>query len=139
MAKSTLRTYIKNTADPVFARLVKMQEMDEHGRAKCVTCGKQLEVWEMDAGHYINRRHLSVRYDPWNVHVQCRKCNGFLEGEKDAYTLYLINRYGKGILEELNRKKNQKRDYDLIKLKEMVKVWRAEMDKLAVIKGNPFV
>ena len=139
MSKSTLKTYIKNTADPVFAQYIKMRDMDKHCVGECVTCGERGFVRDLEAGHYIGRRHWSVRFNEKNVHLQCNKCNRWGEGEKDAYALWLQKKYGKGILAELNRKKNQKRDYDLAKLKAMVKEWRLEMDKLAVIKGNPFV
>ena len=61
----------------------------------------------MDAGHYIDRTHLSLRFSEKNVHPQCRKCNRFQNGRLPDYALFLIVKYGKTILEELDYKKRK--------------------------------
>jgi hypothetical protein len=73
----------------------------------------------MDAGHYVNRSHMSTRYDEKNVNAQCRKCNRFDEGNQIGYTRGLIRKYGNGIINELDVKKHSvskitKPEYELL-------------------------
>lgn len=95
---------LKSKLDTLFSLYVRQRDSKD-GVARCVTCGKYDHWKEMDAGHYISRQYLSVRYNEKNVHAQCKSCNRFHEGMKDAYALFLIKTYGKGILEELDKDK----------------------------------
>ena len=75
--------------------------------ATCVTCGK-VDHWKnLQCGHYVPRGHLATRFREDNCHVQCVGCNVFKKGNMDSYALYMLNRYGKEKLEELDRLKNQ--------------------------------
>jgi len=103
MTKSTVKTYIKNTVDPLFSRYIRLKaakEMD--GWCKCVTCGEVKPWYEMDCGHYEQRGSLMTRFDERNVGPQCVSCNRFGEGNKAAFAIYLKEKYGDGILDELH-------------------------------------
>lgn len=69
----------------------------------CVTCGKPLHWKQGHAGHYIEVGSATqgTEYEERNVHLQCPYCNTFCEGKKAEYTLFMINKYGPGIVEEL--------------------------------------
>lgn len=47
---------------------------------ECWTCGETKHWKQVDAGHYISRRHKSVRWDLRNIRPQCKICNGFGKG-----------------------------------------------------------
>ena len=53
------------------------------------------------AGHYVPRRHKSLRWDLHNVNLQCRHCNEFLHGNLDSYREGLIAKYGQEAVERL--------------------------------------
>lgn len=93
---------LKRIADEVFSLYIRNRD-SKNGYNKCFTCDKELPIKELDAGHYISRINSNLRYFEKNVHVQCRYCNRYKEGMKDEYALRLIDKYGVGILEELNR------------------------------------
>jgi hypothetical protein len=63
---------------------------------KCITCGKLLNIGFSDAGHFVSRRYNSVLFDEQNVHLQCRYCNRYLNGNLLEYRRQLIKLYGEG-------------------------------------------
>lgn len=93
--------------DAIFSRYVRMKGADEGGTVACVTCGKLLHWKEAHAGHFISRRHMSVRWDERNVHPQCCGCNTFNGGALDEYSAYIINSYGMNTFDNLRAMKNQ--------------------------------
>ena len=135
MSKSTIRTYIKNTADPVYSRYIRVKEADMYGQWVCITCGTRRK-WddEIDAGHFQTRLYWATRFDDRNVHAQCTRCNR-TEGEKGSYTRYLDKRYGTEAVDALIRDSHRSHTLTLDGLKQMVKEWRAEIDKMATVKN----
>lgn len=87
-------------ADRLFSIFVRRKD-SQAGIARCVTCGKLDHYKNMDAGHYISRRFMAVRYHPDNVHVQCRTCNRELGGNLEKYKAFMINKYGEAKTERL--------------------------------------
>lgn len=84
------------------------QAMSRFVRARdkrCVTCGGPPE----HAGHY---RHNSERsqslggnalwFDLRNINAQCSSCNTYRAGNLNEYAIYLEQKHGTGILQELN-------------------------------------
>ena len=71
----------------------------------CISCGKTMQPYEIQAGHYIARgKSVKLKYEPRNIYAQCWNCNCFLNGNVDKFRLGLIQRYAKeyvDILEEI--------------------------------------
>lgn len=132
--KQTVATYIKNTADVVFSKYIRLKYANRTGYAKCVTCCAVKHISELDAGHYESRRHGATRFDEKNVHPQCQHCNRFCEGDKPKYALYLIETYGAFILPILRGRAAAIKKWTLAELKEMVAEWRAEIEKMLTVK-----
>lgn len=93
------RTLVKKL-DKTFSELVRKSETPT-SYGHCVSCGAYKPYSELDAGHFINRGSHSVRWHRDNVHIQCRSCNRFQEGNAVGYTLYMIDRYGREYVEYL--------------------------------------
>lgn len=58
----------------------------------CRTCGKVLPIDGkncMQGGHYIPRGCRITRWLPANVHPQCPRCNGFLNGNYLMYARWM--------------------------------------------------
>lgn len=74
---------------------------------RCCTCGEPTT----EAGHYFHNSDKGNKqlggnelwYDIRNIHGQCSTCNRWKSGNLAAYTMYLEDRYGPGIVQELNR------------------------------------
>ena len=70
----------------------------------CVTCGGSPD----HAGHfqYNTERNKSLGgnalwYDVRNFHAQCVGCNNYKSGNLIPYTIFMEEKYGKGIVQEM--------------------------------------
>lgn len=70
----------------------------------CVTCGGRPD----HAGHFqynTERNQLlggnALWYDRRNIHSQCIECNNYKSGNTIPYKVYMINRYGSEIIQEI--------------------------------------
>lgn len=84
------------------SRYIKLRDSDWRGYGNCCTCGKTIEAMTKKghAGHY---RHGYLDFHPKNIHLQCSSCNIYGSGKLDMYTIFLIKKYGPGIIEELDK------------------------------------
>ena len=116
--------------DKAFSEYIRLRDADEKGYCRCISCGKVRHWKEMDAGHYVNRKHMSLRYNESNVHAQCKACNRYDEGNVSGYTLGLIKKYGKQIIERLNVAKNQVNKIDEFQAQLMLDWYRSKVKEL---------
>jgi hypothetical protein len=127
---------LKAKLDRVFSEYIRLRDANKDGYLMCISCGKLVHWKEADAGHYVNRAHMSTRFDEKNVNGQCRFCNRFREGEMLGYTKGLIKKYGEGILDELQLKKNQTSKITDFEAEILVKYYRAQVKNLKAEKNG---
>jgi len=89
--------------DRLFSLFIRKRDCTPIGR--CISCGKIITFETCDCGHYINRKHMSTRFDEMNCNAQCRACNRFDEGAIQGYRKGLIEKYGHHVVEMLEIKK----------------------------------
>jgi hypothetical protein len=119
--------------DVVFSKFIRLRDtkVTQGTRwGKCCTCGALKPYAQLDAGHYISRSGKCTRWDPENVHAQCSSCNRFGGGCHDEYALFLQRKYGKTILEDLNRRKWQICKFSDLLINEMIKEYKAKIKEL---------
>jgi len=93
---------LKRDLDKAFSRFIRRRDAAVDGIGICISCGK----WEkLQAGHFIKRQYLALRFDERNVNGQCVRCNHFLHGNDGEYCHALIKRYGQEVVDELMRLK----------------------------------
>lgn len=82
----------------VFTKYVKARD-----NYTCVTCGKKVEKYEAQGGHYIAAGACGADYyfSEVNVNCQCTNCNLRLEGNRPAYRAFILRKYGAPVLEDL--------------------------------------
>ena len=85
--------------DEVFSEYIRLRDADQYGMVRCISCGKRMRWTECDAGHYVSRSHMCLRYDEKNVNEQCRECNRFKSGNPEGYERGLRIKYGRFVLE----------------------------------------
>lgn len=124
-----LSTAIKNL-DKVFAQWVKLSNANLDGWIECITCGRYFRYEKIDCGHYVSRDFKSVRWDERNVAPQCQSCNRYHEGRKDVFALKLQEKYGPGILQELNDKKNEIKKWTPDELKDMLEDYKNKIKEM---------
>lgn len=86
--------------DIVVSKLIRQRD-DLGGFFICCSCGVRKPSEQADAGHFINRRYMSTRWNLSNIHSQCRADNRFGEGDAAGYTLFMIDKYGRKHVEYL--------------------------------------
>lgn len=94
-------SYYKNKADSLFSKFIRLRDTGNGFGGKCISCGKFYQYEDFDAGHFISRNCLQLRYDEKNVNAQCRLCNRFRNGEQALYAKGLDIKYGKGTADKL--------------------------------------
>lgn len=77
-----------------FQKARKLQDANDLGYVKCISCGAIIHVSEADGGHFIPRQFKATELEPSNVNAQCRKCNRFEAGNQIGYRKGLIEKYG---------------------------------------------
>jgi hypothetical protein len=116
--------------DRIFSRFIRMRNADSCGTVECVTCGKLAHYSEVDAGHYVKRQHMSLRFHPINVQCQCKKCNRFMGGVQDEFGSWIIKTYGVDVLESLMKEKHKAKKYSRYELEEMITDYTAKVKAL---------
>jgi hypothetical protein len=86
-----------------FSLFIRLRDCPDgsYGFGPCFTCCKVDNYKNMDAGHYISRRHKNTKYDEDNVALQRVHCNRDLHGNVDSFQSALINKHGSIILTKL--------------------------------------
>jgi hypothetical protein len=80
----------KDKLDRIFSQYIRLRDADQNGYIRCISCGKIVLWKEADNGHFINRKHMSLRFSETNCNAQCRSCNRFDEGNMTGYNLGMI-------------------------------------------------
>lgn len=116
---------LKRDLDSAFSRFIRQRDSsggNQYGfYGPCVTCSK---VNKLEAGHFIPRQHLSVRWDARNVHGQCSYCNRWLHGNLLEYTLYMQKTYGQEVIDELRSLKNTTKMVTRSDMEELLEKYR---------------
>ena len=115
-AKKPTRSKLVKKLDVVFSQYIRLSNADNNGYCTCVTCNKKFHWKEIQAGHFMSRKHYSIRWDERNVKPQCVACNVYRAGEQYKYSLYLGNNLSKTLLEE----SRELRKFTNIELEEMI-------------------
>jgi hypothetical protein len=88
-AKKPTRSKLVKKLDTIFSQYIRLSNADNNGYCTCVTCNKTFHWKEIQAGHFMSRKHYSIRWDERNVKPQCVACNVYRAGEQYKYSLYL--------------------------------------------------
>lgn len=102
----------------VFSLYIRQRDAKD-GFIRCISCGKRLPWRHCDAGHYHSRVFSGIKYNEKNVNGQCKLCN-FQQGNAQGYEKGLVEKYGKGVLEELEVMKHNRSKYTRFELKALI-------------------
>jgi hypothetical protein len=128
--KPSVKT-LKRTLDELWSKWVRLSNADPDGLVRCCSCGRMYHWKEVDCGHFVSRNHNAGRFDPRNTNPQCKKCNRFREGCKSGYALFLIKKYGVGVIEELHNMQWQIKRFTPDELQQMILDTRLKLKTLS--------
>ena len=120
----------KAKLDKIFSEYIRLRDADGNGMVRCISCGKLVHWKKADAGHFINRRHMALRFDEKNVNVQCRSCNRFDEGNILGYQRGLIKKYGADIINYLDIKKHNICKMDVFEYETLIEIYSKKEKEL---------
>lgn len=116
--------------DRIFSEFIRLRDADKNGYCKCISCGKIQHWKEVDNGHFVNRSHMSTRFDEKNCNAQCRKCNRFDEGNNIGYMKGLVAKYGDKIIDELYVKKHHTSKFSKVEFELMADYYKKKVSEL---------
>ncbi|MBP1616143.1 MAG: putative recombination protein [Bacteroidetes bacterium] len=121
---------LKAKLDKEFSLFIRLRDAMPNGCFRCISCGHIKPFEQADNGHYINRQHMSTRFDEMNCNAQCRKCNRFMEGNIQNYRKGLIAKYGEQKVILLEAKQGITRKYSDFEYEQLIKYYKALNKKL---------
>lgn len=125
--------------DTVFSRWLRISQADANGVVKCFTCGQFMHWKESQDGHYVSRNKLVLRWDEENNHIQCYHCNIRLKGNYTIYAVKMVEKYGPGILQKLEIKKNNLMKWTLFEYKLFFDMYNKKLKEVEKkLKGSSF-
>lgn len=127
MAKKPSKSKLVKKLDAVFSIFVRMSNADHKGFCECVTCGRKYHWKDIQAGHFMSRKHYSTRWDEDNVKPQCRGCNIFNQGEQYRYSVYL----GNELSESLLNKSREIVKFSINDIEELIEYYQGEIKKIS--------
>lgn len=92
---------LKKKLDSVFSLYIRHRD-----KGICYTCGVQKMPSEMQAGHYVSRICLPLRWDEDNVHCQCYSCNCMKHGDLITYRENLAQDIGIEAVERMELRRH---------------------------------
>ena len=119
----------KERAWRAFSKFIRLRD------PQCITCGKPTT----EAGHYFHTSdkgtnpHLGgneVWFNEKNVHGQEYSCNREKSGNLSLYTLYIEEKYGMGIVQDLRKLYNTPRKWTIEELLEIEKIYNLKCEKI---------
>lgn len=133
MKKPSLSSWKRKTQE-VFNQYIRLRDcLETTGTPDygvCITCGKNVQNKEADAGHFISVRYSITRFDERNVFLQCVYCNRWLHGALDAYFVALEKKFGREVVDELIASKSRIKKWTIPELQELYKTYTEKYNSL---------
>jgi hypothetical protein len=118
--KSKTLSKAKEKAWKAFSEYIRTKECIETTGSPfsgiCVTCGRETDYRELQAGHFLSSRCNSILFEESGVHIQDKHCNLFKHGNIENYYPYMLKRYGQKEIDRLKKLKGTTRKYTIDEL-----------------------
>ena len=122
--KASRKTLVKKL-DTIFSIYIRRRYAKDN-IAECVTCGKRDNWKNLQAGHFMSRKHYATRWDEDNVEVQCMGCNVYRYGEQYLFAKHL----GEDKADELLVKSRQIKKFTDADLLDLIDLYTNKVDNL---------
>ena len=126
----TIAKYKKRIWSKYVSPYIRLRDCDKHFNIKCCTCTEVRHWKKMHAGHFKHGNTKKSYFFEKNIHGQCPACNTYKGGELAIYCVFLEEKYGHGILQEINKLADDKFTWNWTTLKEVEEEYKTKLDKL---------
>lgn len=96
----------------------------------CCTCGKAVEYKYSQAGHFISGRRNAVLFSEKGVHLQCYGCNIGRGGALHEYWLFMEEKYGRPVIDQLIRESKETVKYTKQDYQDIAKEYHDKIEEL---------
>jgi hypothetical protein len=111
-------------AQHIFNRYIRTRDNQE-GFFTCISCGQVKGYEVMDAGHYVPVKNGSaLRFNEYNVHGECKGCNGFDQFHLIGYRRNLIDKIGLDMVEWLEANARVTKKWSRSELEEIIEKYK---------------
>ena len=118
---------LKKKADTIFSLYIRLRD-----GGRCYTCGAVKEIKQMQAGHYVTRQCLALRYDEVNVRCQCVACNCMKHGDLITYREHLIADVGADVVAYLEGMRHVSVKYTAADYHRIIGIYREKVKEFEV-------
>ena len=119
--------------DSIFSQYIRLRDADENGFILCCNCGRRIHWAEATNGHYVKRRHRTLRWDELNCHAECGPCN--MADVNLGYSEYMASRYGPDVFRILEHRKDKREKIMPYERKIMADNYKHKIKQLKKEKG----
>lgn len=119
--------------DSIFSTYIRLRDADEDGYITCCNCGGKVWWKESTNGHFVKRRHRTLRWDERNCHAECGPCN--TADVNLGYAEFMVQRYGPEIWGILTAQKNNRGKITPVERKIMADNYKQKIKQLKKDKG----
>lgn len=133
--KKSIRA-LKKKAWVLLSQAIRLEQRDANQHVTCITCKVRLP-WNKgaQAGHFIDGRMNSILFDERGIHIQCYACNVLYNGRKEEYFIYMLDNYGRAVIDEFRRLRNTERTFTAEELEQLMAKYRARIEKAKERQG----
>ena len=132
--KPMSRSQLVKRLDSVFSQYVRLRD-DGNG---CVTCGDKKPWKEMQACHFYTRGRQATRWHESNVFSGCYRCNVLLKGNYINYTRYMIDRFGREFVDQLEYESLNGAKISTPELREKIAYYKGKVAELSTSKHDEY-
>lgn len=128
--KKTIAALVEDAAK-LLQKIRRLEEADDNGYCRCVSCGKAYHWKELDGGHYVPRTKTATKLVEHNINPQCKSCNCYRKEEaKCRYAIYMIDTYGYEYVKWLNEESGKERKYYRGELEDLIIEYKKRVKEL---------
>jgi hypothetical protein len=128
--KKVSRRLLVKKLDAAFSKFIRWRAADADGNVKCVTCDTVAPVKSMQNGHFMSRRHYSLRWHAYgNCSRQCYGCNIGSQGNQFKHGQYIDKKYGEGTAQRLLERSTELVKYGNEELIQLTKHYNTKVDE----------
>lgn len=127
--RKTSLSSLKKKAWTLFSEMIRRKYADHRDMVQCVSCPTWMHWKESHAAHFIPKsRGLVYYFLEKNVHPACPKCNLFqVEMHKINYTVFMVQTYGPGIIEELESLSQTPAKFSRLDYEQMIEEYKSRL------------
>lgn len=116
-----------NIAQKVFNTYIRLRDKNK----PCVSCDKPYKENDINASHFFSvGAYPNLRFNEFNVHSSCIRCNKELHGNINEYTIRLPVRIGQENYDQLLKDRNKPLKLDITEVKDLIEFYREKIKNL---------